>query len=88
MLLALVAFALLRLPAPLIAVAALGLPLLFLIYLQESDALRDLPARTLVLTAALGVALGVGWVLLTGADGRPLLRRPTGCRHRGIPHAA
>ena len=45
MLLALVAFALLRLPAPLIAVAALGLPLLFLIYLQESDARRDLPAR-------------------------------------------
>ena len=43
-LLALVAFALLRLPAPLIAVAALGLPLLFLIYLQESDARRDLPA--------------------------------------------
>ena len=67
-LLALVAFAMLRLPAPLIAVAALGLPLLFLNLLagirRPAD---DLPARTLLLTAALGVALGVGWVLLTGA---------------------
>ena len=65
-LLALIAFALLRLPAPLIAVAALGFPLLFLIYLQEADAFRDLPAPTLLLTAALGVGLGVGWALLTG----------------------
>ena len=65
-LLALVASALLRLPTVLIAVAALGLPLLFLIYLQECDCFRDLPARTLALTAALGVGLGVGWVLLTG----------------------
>ena len=28
---------------------------------------RDLPAATLVLTAVLGIGLGVGWVLLTGA---------------------
>ncbi len=28
---------------------------------------RDIPAGTLVLTAALGIGLGVGWVLLTGA---------------------
>ncbi len=66
-LLALVTFALLRSPPPLIAVASLGLPLLFGIYLRESDALRDLPARTLLLTAALSVALGVGFGLLTGA---------------------
>jgi hypothetical protein len=66
-LLALVAFALLRLPAALIAVAALGLLLLFVIYLRESGAYRDLPARTLLLTAGLGVGLGVGWVLVTGA---------------------
>jgi hypothetical protein len=64
-LLALVACAVLRLPAPLIAVAALGLPLLFYIYLQESDVQHDLPIRTLVLTAALGVGLGVGWAMLT-----------------------
>lgn len=62
----LVVCALLRLPAVMIAVAALGLPLLFLIYLHESDALRDLPATTLVLTVVLGVGLGIGWVFLTG----------------------
>jgi hypothetical protein len=66
-LIALVAFAVLRLPAALVTVAALGLPFLFLLYLRESDAFADMPARTWVLTAALGVGLGVGWVLLTGA---------------------
>jgi hypothetical protein len=66
-LVALIVFAVLRMPPALITVAALGLPLLFLIYLRESDAHRDLPASTLLLTAALGVGLGVGWVLLTGA---------------------
>lgn len=64
---ALVAFALLRLPAALVTVAALGFPLLFLLYLRESDGFADIPTRTWVLTAALGVGLGVGWVLLTGA---------------------
>jgi hypothetical protein len=67
-LVALVAFALLRLPAAMITVSALGLPLLFLIYLRESDAFRDYPVGTLVLTAALGCGLAVGWVLLTGAS--------------------
>ncbi len=66
-LVALVTFAMLRMPAALITVAALGLPLLFLLYLKETDAQRDLPTRTLLLTAALGIVLGVGWVLLTGA---------------------
>ncbi len=65
-LIALVAFALLRLPAALVTVAALGFPFLFLLYLRESDAFRDIPARTWALTAALGIGLGVGWVLLTG----------------------
>ena len=63
----LVAFALLRLPAALVTVAALGLPFLFLLYLRESDAFRDIPTRTWALTAASGIGLGVGWVLLTGA---------------------
>ncbi|NKZ13416.1 zinc ribbon domain-containing protein [Mycolicibacterium septicum DSM 44393] len=62
----LVACALLRLPAALIAVAALGLPLLFLLYLYESDAFRDLHRVNLAVAIVLGVALGVGWVLLTG----------------------
>ncbi|KAA0098559.1 zinc ribbon domain-containing protein [Mycolicibacterium sp. P1-18] len=64
---ALVATSVFRLPAALITVAALGLPLLFLIYLQESDVYDDVPTGTLVATAGLGIGLGVGWVLLTGA---------------------
>jgi hypothetical protein len=65
-LVALIAFALLRLPAAMITVAALGLPILFVIYLRESDGFRDVPVRTWVFTAVLGIGLGVGWVLLTG----------------------
>lgn len=65
--LALLVTSLFRLPAALITVAALGLPLLFLIYLQESDVYDDVPTGTLVTTAGLGIGLGVGWVLLTGA---------------------
>jgi hypothetical protein len=64
---ALLAATLFRLPAVLITVAALGLPLLFLYYLQEADVYRDISAATLVATAALGIGIGVGWVLLTGA---------------------
>jgi hypothetical protein len=56
-----------RLPAALITVAALGLPLLFLMYLRESDLAEDIPRSTLALTAVLGIGLGVIWVLLTGA---------------------
>jgi hypothetical protein len=62
----LVVFALLRWQAPLIAVSALGFPLLFQFYLQECDVYGDLPVRTLLLTAALGAGLGVGWASLTG----------------------
>ncbi len=57
----------LRMPAALIAIASLGLPLLFALYLRESGVSRDIPRSTLALTVALGVILGVGWVLLTGA---------------------
>lgn len=63
---ALLATTLFRLPAALITVAALGLPLLFLIYLQEADVYRDVSSATLVVTATLGIGIGVGWVLLTG----------------------
>lgn len=57
---------LLRLPAALVSVAALGLPMLFLIYLRESDAFRDFPPGTLALTVVVGVVLGAGWGLVTG----------------------
>lgn len=56
-----------RLPAALITVASLGLPLLFAMYVRESDLAEDIPRGTLALTAALGIGLGVIWVLLTGA---------------------
>lgn len=64
---ALIAFTLLRLPAAVVTVAALGLPLLFVLYLRESDAFRDFPIAAMLLTVTLAVGLGVGWVSLTGA---------------------
>ncbi len=66
LLLLLLVLALLRWQAPLIAVCALGIPLLFQLYLQECDVYDDLPVRLLALTVVLGAALGVGWALLTG----------------------
>lgn len=62
----LVAFAFIKMPAALITVSALGLPLLFVLYLMESDVFRDMSSAALVITGVLGAALGVGWVLLTG----------------------
>lgn len=66
LLLALIVLALLRWQAPLIAISALGLPTLFLLYLYEADVHRDLPIRSLVLTVVTAVGLGAGWALLTG----------------------
>jgi hypothetical protein len=62
---ALIVLAALRLQAPMIAIAALGVPLLFQLYLQESDVYDDLPTLLLTLSVVLGAALGVGWALLT-----------------------
>ena len=56
----------LRLPGALVTVAALGLPLLFVIQRHQSGVYRDIPRSSLVITLALGIAIGVGWVLLTG----------------------
>ena len=73
----LVVLALLRWQAALVAVSALGFPLLFLIYLEESDVYGDddLPLPTLLLTAVLGAALGVVWVLVHRPGDRSLLLR-------------
>ncbi len=62
----LVVLAVLRWMGPLVVLAALGLPALFVLYLWESDIVRDLPRHVLALAAALGVVLGVGWVWLAG----------------------
>lgn len=62
----LVLFAVVKMPAALITVAALGLPLLFVLYLAESSVYRDMSTWSLLLAGTLGAALGVGWTLLTG----------------------
>ncbi len=62
---ALSAFTLARWQAPLITVGALGLPILFVLYLRESEIDDDQPRSTLVLTALMGIALGVAWAFET-----------------------
>lgn len=66
LLVAVVACALLRLPAAMNALAAFGVPLLFVAYLRRSVVLHDVPGYTLLLTAALGAGLGAAWTLTTG----------------------
>lgn len=63
---AMLACTLLRVPAAITALAAFGLPLLFVTYLRESAVIQNLSARTLLLTGALGAGLGTTWALLTG----------------------
>jgi hypothetical protein len=65
-LVALVAFAVLRWQAPLVAVAALGFALLFTLYLVESDVFQDFPRRLIALTAIVGVAIGAVWGVVSG----------------------
>jgi RsiW-degrading membrane proteinase PrsW (M82 family) len=62
---ALTAFSVLRWQAPLITVGALGLPILFLMYLRESEIDDDQPRSTLVVTALMGIALGIAWAFVT-----------------------
>jgi hypothetical protein len=50
----------------LIAISALGLVVLFVIYLKDSDAFKDLPLGSLLVAAVAGAGLGAGWALLTG----------------------
>lgn len=66
MLLAMATAVELKLPGLLITVATLGLPTLFLIYRSQSGAYDDIPRATMLITAGLGIAIGVGWVLITG----------------------
>ena len=66
MLVVLLTFAATRVAPALIAVAALGVPLLFALYLRECDIHQHIPRRLLALSAVLGAVLGVAGMLLTG----------------------
>lgn len=63
---ALIALSWLRLVGPLITVAGLGVPVLFVLYLWQTDVYRDMPRHGLAVSAVIGTALGVGWTLFTG----------------------
>ena len=76
---ALVAFSWLGLVGPLISVAGLGVPVLFVLYLWQTDVYRDMPRHGLVVSAVIGTALGVGWTVFTGG---------VVARAYGIPMAA
>lgn len=52
--------------APLISMAALGVPALFVLYLWQSGVSHDIPGHAFALAGGLGAALGVGWVWVTG----------------------
>ena len=54
------------LQAPVIAVSALAVPLLFLVYVVEIDPLETRFAVPTALLFVVGAALGVGWGLLLG----------------------
>jgi hypothetical protein len=56
----------LRLVGPLVIVTAFGIPLLFVVYLWQSDAFADIEFRALALAIAVGVGTGVGWWLWAG----------------------
>lgn len=62
----LLAAAILRLPSMGIAISALGLPLMFVLYLRASAVDRDIPRTSLILAAILGGLLGATWILASG----------------------
>lgn len=61
-----IGFGFLREPGPLVTLASLGLPLLFVLYLWQSGVLRDMPHLHFAIPLIAGALLGVGWVILTG----------------------
>lgn len=75
----LVIFSMLRWLGPLVTVAGLGVPLLFILYLWQSEVIKDMPGHMLVAATVIGTGLGVGWVVITGG---------LVARSYGIPMAA
>ena len=61
-----IGFAVMRVNGPLGVTATIGWPLVFLIYVWQSDGFRDIPLRILAVAMVIGVACGVGWWLVTG----------------------
>lgn len=55
-----------RLTGPAIAAAALAMPLLYAIYIYETDVFRDDPVIVAAATFGLGLLLGIPWSLYTG----------------------
>lgn len=66
MLILIIGFATLRVNGPLGVTATLGWPLIYLVYVWQSDVLRDFPLRVLAVAMAVGIACGVGWWLVVG----------------------
>lgn len=61
----LVGFSLLKLLAPLVIVTAFGISLLYLVYLSQSGAVRDIPPAALAVSATFAIASSVAWWLWT-----------------------
>lgn len=66
LLLAIVVLSALQSNAALGSIAVLGGPLLFVLYMWQSDAFRDISRRALVIAFLTGSGLAVAWWLLTG----------------------
>lgn len=61
----------LRIPSVMVGVGALGLPLLFVLYLRASGVSRDLPRAAMPVAVVLGLILGAGWAWFAGAAANP-----------------
>jgi hypothetical protein len=66
LLLTMVVLSVLQINAALGAVTVLGAPVLFIVYMWQSDAFRDLSGRALLIAFLTGSSLAVAWWLLTG----------------------
>ena len=56
----------LRVPGGLLTVAALGLPLLVIIYWRRSRVFDDVPRWSIIVVVVLAIVVAGGWVVLTG----------------------